>query len=270
MCPRPYRSTRRQESTEATRARIVEAARRLLAVSTGTGGFSVDLVAREADVARATVYYQFGSKRALYDAVADDLAVRADIGGRLGAAFALAAAPDVLDAVVAAFGDGVVAADGALDRQALAETVFADKLLLAKLNDIVHPLVGQRVAEIERGAPAGSVVVYDVPLLVENDMADGFDLVVVVEADEALRLGLVSRVVAADGFLDDVLATAAGIAAIGSVFYAALPDSTAAVRTGFLLVVAFVGVALAVAAVDLVVDRRSRAAAENQEPASVR
>lgn len=103
MCPRPYRSTRRQESTEATRARIVEAARRLLTVSTGAGGFSVDLVAREADVARATVYYQFGSKRALYDAVADDLAVRADLGARLGAAFALAAAPDVLDAVVAAF-----------------------------------------------------------------------------------------------------------------------------------------------------------------------
>ena len=35
----------------------------------------------------------------------------------------------------------------------------------------------------------------------------------VVEADEALRLGLVSRVLEPDGFLDDVLATAAGIAA---------------------------------------------------------
>jgi EmrB/QacA subfamily drug resistance transporter len=66
------------------------------------------------------------------------------------------------------------------------------------------------------------------------------------------------------------IGSAAGIAAIGSVFYAELPDFTAAVRTGLLLVVAFVVVALAVAAVDLAVDRRSRAKAENRAPASVR
>jgi hypothetical protein len=62
------------------------------------------------------------------------------------------------------------------------------------------------------------------------------------------------------------IGSAAGIAAIGSVFYAELPDFSGAVRTGFLLVVAFVAVALAVAVVDLVVDRR----AQNRAPASVR
>jgi EmrB/QacA subfamily drug resistance transporter len=65
------------------------------------------------------------------------------------------------------------------------------------------------------------------------------------------------------------IGSAAGIAAIGSVFYAQLPEFPAAVRTGFLLVVAFVVAALVVAIVDLAVDRRARAA-ENEERASVR
>jgi dephospho-CoA kinase len=56
------------------------------------------------------------------------------------------------------------------------------------LNAIVHPLVGQRSAELMAAAPEGSIVVYDVPLLVESDIAGGFDVVVVVEADAATRL----------------------------------------------------------------------------------
>lgn len=92
------------------------------------------------------------------------------------------------DAVVAEFGSGVVGADGALDRPALAAIVFADEQRRAALNGIVHPLVGQRVAELEAAAPEGAVTVYDVPLLVENDLAAGFDRVIVVLASEATRL----------------------------------------------------------------------------------
>lgn len=92
------------------------------------------------------------------------------------------------DAVVAEFGDEVVGADGALDRPALAAIVFGDEQRRAALNGIVHPLVGERVAELEAAAPEGAVTVYDVPLLVENDMAAGFDFVVVVLADPELRL----------------------------------------------------------------------------------
>jgi dephospho-CoA kinase len=91
-------------------------------------------------------------------------------------------------AVVDRFGSGVVAGDGGLDRPALAAVVFNDATARADLNAIVHPLVGRRSAELMAAAPEGSIVVYDVPLLVESDIAGGFDVVVVVEADAATRL----------------------------------------------------------------------------------
>lgn len=92
------------------------------------------------------------------------------------------------DAVVAEFGPSVVGADGELDRPALAAIVFADEERRAALNAIVHPLVGQRSVELMAAAPSGAVVVYDVPLLVESNLAAGFDRVVVVEASVATRL----------------------------------------------------------------------------------
>ena len=92
------------------------------------------------------------------------------------------------DAVVAAFGKSIVGPDGHLDRPALAAIVFGDEARLAELNAIVHPLVGLRTVELAEAAPPDAVVVYDIPLLVENDMATGFDFVLVVEADVATRL----------------------------------------------------------------------------------
>jgi dephospho-CoA kinase len=91
-------------------------------------------------------------------------------------------------AVVARFGPAVVAADGALDRAALAAIVFDDKAARNDLNAIVHPLVGKRSAELMAAVPADAIVVYDVPLLVEGGLAAGFDCVVVVAANEATRL----------------------------------------------------------------------------------
>lgn len=91
-------------------------------------------------------------------------------------------------AVVAAFGRSVVGPDGRLDRPALAAIVFADERRRAELNAIVHPLVAQRTVELAAAAPADAVVVHDIPLLVENDMAAGFDFVVVVEARVDIRL----------------------------------------------------------------------------------
>lgn len=90
--------------------------------------------------------------------------------------------------VVAAFGEEVLKADGSLDRERLGEIVFADPAKLATLNGIVHPLVGRRMADLESSAPAGSVVVHDVPLLAENNLAASFDLVVVVDAPEPVQL----------------------------------------------------------------------------------
>src|ERR1700704_3298750 len=76
MSPRPYRLGQRQVANEATRGRIVEAARDLLASPDGLGEFTVEAGARQAKVARMTVYYQFGSRAGLLEAIFDDMAAR--------------------------------------------------------------------------------------------------------------------------------------------------------------------------------------------------
>ena len=76
MSPRQYRLGKRAEVVEQTRERIIDATRELLARE-GYPQASVDEVARVADVARATVYYQFGSKKGLIQAVVEDIQRRA-------------------------------------------------------------------------------------------------------------------------------------------------------------------------------------------------
>jgi dephospho-CoA kinase len=106
----------------------------------------------------------------------------------------VAAGTPGLAAVVEAFGPDVLAPSGELDRPALAAVVFADAEARGRLDAIVHPLVRQRAAEVERAAPEGAVVVHDVPLLVETGQAGAYDVVLVVEADEEARVArLVER-----------------------------------------------------------------------------
>lgn len=90
--------------------------------------------------------------------------------------------------IVAAFGTDVLADDGSLDRPALAEIVFGDESARAQLNAITHPRIAARTVELMAAAEAGQVIVHDVPLLVENNLAPAYDLVVVVEADPRVRL----------------------------------------------------------------------------------
>ena len=88
----------------------------------------------------------------------------------------------------------MLAADGSLDRPALAAVVFADPEARARLDGIVHPLVRARAAELAAAAPPDAVVVHDVPLLVETGQAASYDLVLVVEADPETRVArLVQR-----------------------------------------------------------------------------
>ncbi|MFI8322890.1 dephospho-CoA kinase [Streptomyces sp. NPDC085529] len=98
-----------------------------------------------------------------------------------------------LAAVVAAFGEDVLTAEGALDRPKLGSVVFADPERLATLNAIVHPLVGARSAELEGTARPGDVVIHDVPLLTENGLAPLYDLVVVVDASPETQLDRLVR-----------------------------------------------------------------------------
>jgi dephospho-CoA kinase len=95
---------------------------------------------------------------------------------------------DGLAAVVDAFGDDVLDAEGRLDRPALGRVVFADDDARTRLNRILHPRIGARTAELVASAPDDAVVVHDVPLLVENGMGPAFALVVVVDAPEDLRV----------------------------------------------------------------------------------
>lgn len=84
--------------------------------------------------------------------------------------------------VVREFGERILLPDGTLDRERLGSIVFADEEMRARLNAIVHPLVGRRMQELVEEAPPEAIVVYDVPLLAENDLAGLYDLVVVVDA----------------------------------------------------------------------------------------
>ncbi|MFD9220754.1 dephospho-CoA kinase [Streptomyces sp. NPDC060064] len=98
-----------------------------------------------------------------------------------------------LAAVVEAFGPEILAADGTLDRPRLGSIVFSDPDRLAALNAIVHPLVGARSMELEGTAGPDAVVIHDVPLLTENNLAPLYDLVIVVDASPETQLDRLVR-----------------------------------------------------------------------------
>lgn len=108
-----------------------------------------------------------------------------------------------LAAVVAEFGEGVLGADGALDRPALGRVVFADPQRRRALEAITHPLVLERTEALVAAAVAAdptAVVVHDIPLLVELRRTDRYHLVLAVMADEGVRL---RRLVEGRGMADD-------------------------------------------------------------------
>ncbi|HET8879292.1 MAG TPA: dephospho-CoA kinase [Arthrobacter sp.] len=90
--------------------------------------------------------------------------------------------------VVEAFSASVLGPDGALDRPRLGALVFGDPDRLAVLNGIIHPLVRERAAALTAAAPAGAVLVQDIPLLVETGQGAHFHLVLVVDAPDGIRV----------------------------------------------------------------------------------
>lgn len=93
-----------------------------------------------------------------------------------------------LDMLAAEFGEEIIGSDGALDRAALAERAFASQERTAALNSITHPLIGERTVERFAQAPQDAIVVHDVPLLIEGGMEPGYNLVMVVDTPEDIRL----------------------------------------------------------------------------------
>lgn len=109
------------------------------------------------------------------------------------------------EGIVSRFGPGVVAADGSLDRAALAALVFADDAARADLGALTYPHVGAAMAArvtVAREADPEAIVVLDIPLLAERGGGDAYGVaaVVVVDCpvDEAVR-----RLVALRGFSED-------------------------------------------------------------------
>jgi dephospho-CoA kinase len=88
-----------------------------------------------------------------------------------------------LAAVVTAFGTAVLRPDQSLDREALGRLVFADPDARATLSAILHPLIGERSAELWAAAEASGaqVLIHDVPLLVESGLQNQYDEVLVID-----------------------------------------------------------------------------------------
>lgn len=90
------------------------------------------------------------------------------------------------DELLAVFGDEILTS-GNLDRRKLGEIVFADATLKSKLEEIVHPRVRLAFEEVVAKAKPGDVVINEIPLLVETNGADRFDVVIAVTAPLELR-----------------------------------------------------------------------------------
>lgn len=163
MSPRPYQLGRRQADIDEGRRRILDAARDLLAESEHYATFTVDAVAKRADVARATVYYQFGSKTGLLEALCDALAERGGLA-ELTHAFTARDPDDALRLLVTAFArfwgaDRLVMrrlrALAALDSDVAAVIAARDErrrlaltTLLGRRDDLAHPVHALRVAHM--------------------------------------------------------------------------------------------------------------------------
>ncbi len=93
-----------------------------------------------------------------------------------------------LQRVAEEFGAQVLANDGTLDRAALGEIIFADEDKRRALNSILHPLIGERTAELMQAAMDESIIVHDIPLLVENGLGPAYHLVVIVWAPAQMRV----------------------------------------------------------------------------------
>lgn len=157
MSPRPYQLGKRQGQIDQSRQRVIDAARFLLAEAASYMAFTVDAVARRADVARATIYYQFESKTGLLEALCDHLAEAGQMSG-LAAAFTNPDPVEALRAFVACFGrfwaaDRLVMrrlrALAALDPEVGAVIASRDERRRAGLQVLVGRLGDEQVTTVE-------------------------------------------------------------------------------------------------------------------------
>ena len=101
---------------------------------------------------------------------------------------------EAIEPLRAAFGPAAIAADGSLDRPWMREHAFSSSGARATLEAILHPLIGRRAQALAAEAPAGTCVVFDVPLLVESGhWRDRVDRVLVIDCPEDVQIARVLR-----------------------------------------------------------------------------
>ncbi len=107
-----------------------------------------------------------------------------------------------LPALAAAFGPGIVGADGALDRDRMRALAFGDASAKARLEGVLHPMIGAE-AQRQAEAAAGRPIVFDVPLLTESShWRARVQRILVVDCREDTQ---VARVVARNGWAEDAV-----------------------------------------------------------------
>ena len=94
---------------------------------------------------------------------------------------------DGFDEVVALFGDSILK-DGNIDRRALGDLIFKDPISKTKLENIIHPFVRREFEEAVASLKGDQVLVYEIPLLVETNAHEKFDLVITVESEMENRI----------------------------------------------------------------------------------
>lgn len=94
---------------------------------------------------------------------------------------------DGFDEVVALFGDSILR-DGNIDRRALGELIFKDPTAKKKLENIIHPFVRREFEGAVASLKGDQVLVYEIPLLVETNSHERFDVVITVESEMENRI----------------------------------------------------------------------------------
>jgi len=94
---------------------------------------------------------------------------------------------DGFDEVVALFSDSILK-DGNIDRRALGELIFKDPTAKKKLENIIHPFVRREFEGAVASLKGDQVLVYEIPLLVETNSHERFDVVITVESEMENRI----------------------------------------------------------------------------------
>lgn len=120
------------------------------------------------------------------------------IDGDMAAREILLPPSPALSQLAEAFGEDIILADGSLDRKALAQRAFSSRDKTELLNSITHPHIKRRFCELLTQAEGEgfAVAVIDAAALLESDCRELCEKIIVVHADQALRL---ERILERDG-----------------------------------------------------------------------